>query len=102
MRKIVDRAVLNAEREAKAARFRLTATTAELRHRLDPRVLAAHGFEAITDRAQALVSETGATAKARPYLSAGGFAAFIAAVGFRYWIGRRKSGDKATDVPLDR
>lgn len=102
MRKVVDRVVLNAERDAKAARARLMGTTTELRHRLDPRVLAAEGAESLADRAQALVHAAGTTAKARPYASAGGLAAFVAAVGFRYWIGRRKTASEATDSALDR
>jgi hypothetical protein len=85
-----DLLVSYAEREAARSRAQFMATLAEIRHRTDPRVIAAEAAENLYGRANQLLDTTTTAARARPALSLGGLAAFLFAVGLRMWLSRSK------------
>lgn len=86
--------VARAQAEADAARARLNGTIALLKHRLDPRVVAAETAENMADRAHRFVSNGTHAVASRPALSATTVAAFLAAVGLRWWIARSRRDDE--------
>ena len=93
MKKVVDRAVIDAQRRSDAARQRLLETTAELRERLTPRALVSGAIENVSRRTENLLDTAQATARRSPLTTASGVAAFLVAVGLRLWIARRKSSE---------
>lgn len=85
-----------AEREVVRSRGQLMATIAEIRHRIDPRVMAAETADKIVGRASDALSATTSSVKSHPVLSLGGVAAFVGALGLRTWLARRKVDSDAT------
>jgi hypothetical protein len=91
-----DLLVKYAERESVRSRARFMATLAEIRHRADPRVIAAEAAENLLGRANHLLDTTTTTVRSRPALSLGGLAAFVIAVGLRVWVAKGKKDSNAT------
>lgn len=96
MKNEADLLVKYAEREATRSRAQFLATLAEIRHRADPRVIAAEAAENLLGRANHLLDTTTSSVRSRPALSLGGLAAFAIAVGLRVWIAKGKSKSDAT------
>jgi hypothetical protein len=91
-----DLLVRYSERESKRARASFMATLAEIRHRADPRVMAAEAAEDLLGRANQMLDNTTASIRNRPALATGGMAAFVIAVGLRFWLARGKVDSDAT------
>ena len=68
MKRQIDRRVLTAADEARIARARVMATLDRLRHRVDPRVMAAETAEQALDGATSWIAEATTSAKSRPWL----------------------------------
>lgn len=102
MKRAADLLIAHEKRSVEKARTELFATLTEIRHRLDPRVIAAETAENIAGRASQLVDSARTTVGEHKVASTGGVLAFVIAVALRIWISR-KSGDRAVkpeDEPL--
>jgi len=95
MKTVIDRRVVAATEEARLARARLLATVDELRHRLDPRVVASDTFDHALSSATRFIVQTTAAARSRPLLLGLG----ATAAGLLIAVRARQSGgrDKATN-----
>jgi hypothetical protein len=96
MKNQADLLVKHAERESKRARASFLATLAEIRHRTDPRVIAAELAEDVVGRANQMLDDTTTSIRKRPALPLGGLAAFAIAVGLRLWLAKSKVDSDAT------
>ncbi|CAN5294003.1 hypothetical protein BH09PSE3_BH09PSE3_07780 [soil metagenome] len=96
MKSEADLLVKYAEREAVRSRAQFLSTIAEIRYRIDPRVIAAEAAENMLGRANQLLSDTTTSVKNRPLLSFGSLAAFAVAVGLRIWLAKGKANSDAT------
>lgn len=96
MKDEADTLVKHAEREAERSRLQFFATFAELRRRIDPRVIAAEAAENMVGRANHLLDDTKASARNHPGVAAGGAAAFVLAVGLRLWLAKANTRSDAT------
>jgi hypothetical protein len=96
MKNEADLLVKYTEREAVRARAQFMGTLAELRQRIDPRVIAAEAAENLVGRANHLLADTTTSVRTRPVLSFAGVAAFAVAVGLRIWLSRAKTDSDAT------
>lgn len=94
MKREADLLVGQAERNARVARARLLATLAEIRHRIDPRVIAAETAEGALARANHLLDDAKTAIKDRPAITAASGVAFAAAVGLRFWLAKGKDDGK--------
>ena len=77
MKRVIDRRVLSAQAEVSARRAELFAIVGHLRHRLDPRVIAAETASDVKDQ---VIRTIGSTAKAQPWLLVGASALFAIGV----------------------
>ncbi|MBA3895657.1 MAG: hypothetical protein H0X36_00645 [Sphingomonadaceae bacterium] len=86
MKDQADLLVARAEGRAQRSRAKLLSTLAEIRHRLNPRVVATEAAESVADRAGRLVHDAGEAAKDRPVTAGAGAFALAAAVGLGVWM----------------
>jgi hypothetical protein len=85
-----EQAVSDAERESHRSRTQVMATLAEIRRRTNPRIVATETADDLLNRANQLLQTTTTTIRTRPVLALSGFAAFMIAIGLRFWLARRK------------
>ncbi len=86
MKQQLDRRSERAREEAEAARARIMATLAEIRHRIDPRTVATETAQGVLDRVNHVLSEASSTAKSKPWLLAIG--ATLAGIALSYRKGK--------------
>ncbi len=102
MKQQLDRRSENARRHAEEARTRIIATLGEIRHRIDPRTVAAEMANGVIDRVHHLLGEASSTAKSKPWLVA--VAATLVGIALTYRTGKANSkeiepGDKQPNAP---
>ncbi len=86
MKQQFDRRSERARRDAEAARARIIATLGEIRHRIDPRTVAAEAAHGLLDRVNLALGEASSTARSRPWLVAVG--ATLVGVALTYRSGK--------------
>ena len=96
MKQVIDRRVLSAKAEVTAKRAEIGAIIGELRHRLDPRVIAAETASDVKDKVSGAITTATTAAKERPWLLAG--ASALIAVGVAAVVKFRSDGG---EEPLD-
>ena len=96
MKRVIDRRVLSAQAEVSARRAEVVAIIGDLRHRLDPRVIAAETASDVKDQVSRTIGAFGSTAKAQPWLLVGASALF--AIGVAAALKFNSSG---SEEPLD-
>lgn len=89
MKQQFDRRSENARRNAADARARIIATLGEIRHRIDPRTVAAETANGMIDRVHHLLGEASSTAKSKPWFVAVG--ATLVGIALTYRPGRQPS-----------
>lgn len=82
--------IMAAEREVMRSRARLMTTLAEIRDRMDPRIIATDTASNVLNRANQLVDKTTTSISERPALALGGMAAALAVFGLKRWLARSK------------
>jgi ElaB/YqjD/DUF883 family membrane-anchored ribosome-binding protein len=65
---LVDRRIVAAKAEAKAARAKLMATLGEVRHRLDPRVVASETVDSAVSSAANMLDNATTAVRSRPWM----------------------------------
>ena len=80
MKRVIDRRVLSAQAEVTAKRAEIVATIGELRHRLDPRVIAAETASDVKGQVSLAIRSASTAAKAQPWLLVGASALIAAGV----------------------
>lgn len=99
MKKVADRLVAYAERDVERKRAAFFATLAELRHRVDPRVIASETADRTFARAEGLFDDAKITVKQRPLAAGGAGIALLSLIGLAWW--RRRENTVETDVDDD-
>jgi hypothetical protein len=85
-----DLLVVQAQLEAVRSRAQFLATLAEIRYRIDPRVIAAESFDSALDRAADLIDTTKTSVRSRPLVWLGALATFLVLIGLRSWLPKAK------------
>ena len=80
MKRVIDRRVLSAQAEVTARRAEIVAIIGDLRHRLDPRVIAAETASDVKEQVSRTIDAVGSTAKAQPWLLVAASALFAVGV----------------------